>query len=168
MPLNIEIKAKTQNTDQIREILRSHKALEKGTDHQTDTYFNCSNGRLKLRQGNIEYSLIHYSRENQAGPKASHVHLYRPKPDPDLKAVLVAAYGIWKEVVKAREIFFIENVKFHLDTVETLGTFVEIEAIDTDGNIGEAKLLGQCEHYMKLFGIQEEDLLSTSYSDMVD
>jgi len=81
--------------------------------------------------------------------------------------VLVAAYGIWKEVVKAREIFFIENVKFHLDTVEKLGTFVEIEAIDGDGSIGEEKLLLQCEHYMKLFGIKEEDLLSTSYSDMI-
>ena len=151
MPLNVEIKAKTTKTDNIRETLRQHNALEKGTDHQTDTYFTCSNGRLKLRQGNIEYSLIHYTRENQAGPKASHVHLYRPKPDPDLKAVLVAAYGIWKEVVKAREIFFIDNVKFHLDTVEKLGTFVEIEAIDTDGSIGEAKLLEQCQHYMKLF-----------------
>ncbi|MEM8892701.1 MAG: class IV adenylate cyclase, partial [Bacteroidota bacterium] len=162
MPLNIEIKARTERTDEIRQILHDKGADAKGTDHQTDTYFNCENGRLKLRQGNIEYSLIHYLRENQAGPKASQVSLYRPQPDPNLKEVLVAAYGIWKEVVKAREIFFIENVKFHLDTVEKLGTFVEIEAIDRDGSIGEEKLLLQCEHYMELFGIKEEDLLSTS------
>ena len=167
MPLNIEIKARTERTDEIRQILHDKGADAKGTDHQTDTYFNCDNGRLKLRQGNIEYSLIHYLRENQAGPKASKVSLYRPEPDPNLKEVLVAAYGIWKEVVKAREIFFIENVKFHLDTVEKLGTFVEIEAIDRDGSIGEEKLLEQCQYYMGLFGIEEKDLLSTAYSDMI-
>ena len=70
-------------------------------------------------------------------------------------------------MIKAREIFFIENVKFHLDTVKGLGTFVEIEAIDRDGSIGQDKLLAQCEHYISLFGIKDEDLLEKSYSDMV-
>ncbi|MEO0473190.1 MAG: class IV adenylate cyclase, partial [Bacteroidota bacterium] len=126
------------------------------------------NGRLKLRQGNIEQNLIFYQRADQAGPKRSDVFLYKPNPDSDLKAVLAASLGIWKEVRKAREIFFIDNVKFHLDEVEGLGSFVEIEAIDKDGSRTEADLLAQCEHYMALFNIRESDLLENSYSDMVE
>ena len=167
MPLNIEIKARSSRIDEIREILRNHNALEKGIDNQTDTYFYALHGRLKLRQGNIEKTLIHYQRSNQAGPKASQVSLFHPHDSGALKEVLTNAFGIWKEVVKAREIFFIDNVKFHLDTVESLGTFVEIEAIDKDGSIGEEKLLKQCQHYMKLFEIREEDLVEKSYSDMI-
>jgi len=66
-----------------------------------------------------------------------------------------------------REIYFIDNVKFHIDTVKDLGTFVEIEAIDKDGTIGEIELLNQCEFYLKLFGISKENLVSVSYSDLI-
>ncbi|MDX2250073.1 MAG: class IV adenylate cyclase [Bacteroidia bacterium] len=166
MPLNVEIKAKTDRPAEIRAILRSLNALEKGTDHQTDTYFHCSNGRMKLRQGNIENNLIFYRRGDQAGPKTASVFLHRTTPDPELKTLLSEALGIWKEVVKSREIFFIDNVKFHLDQVQGLGSFVEIEAIDTDNSIGEETLLKQCKHYMQLLGIEEHDLLTGSYSDM--
>ena len=62
---------------------------------------------------------------------------------------------------------FIENVKFHIDTVKDLGAFMEIEAIDHDDNIGKEKLLEQCNSYLKLFGILEEDLISVSYSDLL-
>ena len=68
---------------------------------------------------------------------------------------------------KQREIYLIDNVKFHLDNVQDLGTFMEIEAIDSAGNIGREKLLEQCNHYLKLFGTEESDLLTNSYSDQV-
>ena len=58
-------------------------------------------------------------------------------------------------------------MKFHIDDVKELGTFVEIEAIDSDGTIGREKLLEQCNEYLKLFGILESDLLADSYSDML-
>ncbi|MEM7373132.1 MAG: class IV adenylate cyclase [Bacteroidota bacterium] len=167
MPLNIEIKARTNRSEAIREYLQDRQADYRGTDHQTDTYFHCQSGRMKLRQGNIEQSLIHYERSDQAGPKASKVSLYHPKPGPELKTLLTHALGIWKEVRKARDIYFVDNVKIHLDTVDGLGTFVEIEAIDTDGSIGQAKLLEQCQYFMAEFQIKEEDLLEQSYSDMV-
>ncbi|MEL6848227.1 MAG: class IV adenylate cyclase [Bacteroidota bacterium] len=167
MPLNVEIKARTHQQDNIRQILLDKGADARGTDHQTDTYFHCSKGRMKLRQGNIEHSLIHYDRPDQAGPKDSQVHLYHPQDGPALKALLTAGLGVWKEVKKAREIYFIDNVKFHLDQVEGLGTFVEIEAIDRDGSLGQPHLLDQCQQYMALFGIAEKDLLEGSYSDMV-
>ena len=70
-------------------------------------------------------------------------------------------------VDKKREIYFIDNVKFHIDKVKGLGNFIEIEAIDKTGKIGKKKLLEQCNYYIKLFGIKNTDLLSNSYSDLL-
>ena len=134
--LNIEIKARTNNPEKIRKILQENDAVFKGLDNQADTYFNCKNGRLKLREGNVENHLIHYNRENKSGPKDSTVTLYQPNPDSSLKDVLVNGLGILVVVKKAREIYFLNNVKFHIDSVEKLGSFVEIEAIDKAGDIG--------------------------------
>ena len=167
MPTNIEIKAICKNPDHIKSILENHQADFKGVDHQIDNYFNVPAGRLKLREGNIENSLIFYKRPNQAGPKKSEVELYVLPAGTNLKQVLNAAIGTKVVVDKQRAIYFIDNVKFHIDTVQNLGSFIEIEAIDTDGSISEAELLEQCEHYLKLFNISEADLLEESYSDML-
>lgn len=165
--INIEIKAKCSEHDKVRKVLQEHSAEYHGLDHQIDTYFNVVQGRLKLREGDIEHYLIHYDREDKKGPKQSNVTLYNPHPNSALKSILSKSLGILAVVDKQREIYFIGNVKFHIDTVNDLGTFVEIEAIDKDGVIGREKLLEQCNFYMQLFGIKEEDLLNCSYSDMV-
>jgi predicted adenylyl cyclase CyaB len=165
--INIEIKAACSDHEKIRDILRSRNADFKGTDHQSDTYFRANNGRLKLREGNIENSLIYYQRENTSGPKQSNIILFRSDPASTLKSVLLASLGVLVVVDKTREIYFIDNVKFHIDTVLDLGTFMEIEAIDTDGSIGREKLLEQCNEYLNVFGISESDLVSISYSDLL-
>ena len=165
--LNIEIKARCDDQNEIREILKSHKANFKGVDRQIDTYFKVNNGRLKLREGNIENYLIHYSREDKAGPKQSDVILYKTDPDSNLKELLTNALGILVVVDKRREIYFINNVKFHIDEVKNLGDFVEIEAIDKDAEFGKEKLQEQCEHYIELFRIRKDDLISVSYSDLL-
>lgn len=165
--LNVEIKAKCANPGKIKQILRSKQARFVGEDHQIDTYFNTKFGRLKLREGHIENNLIHYNRSNQAGPKRSEVTLYRSEPESNLKNLLIHALGIKIVVDKLRAIFFIDNVKFHIDQVEALGSFVEIEAIDQDGSIGEEALLEQCRQYMALFEIKKDDLIEVSYSDLL-
>jgi len=124
MHLNVEIKARCRHPEKIREILEGRQARFVGLDQQVDTYFHVPHGRLKLREGNIENALIHYQRSDQAGPKNSEVQLYRPGPN--LKSILSAALGVKVVVDKRRQIYFIENVKFHLDEVPPLGTFVEI------------------------------------------
>lgn len=166
MPLIVEIKARCAHQDKVRSLLQEQRARFLGEDHQIDTYFRVTKGRLKLREGTIERALIYYERPNQRGAKASQVVLYK-QPGAELKAVLTQALGVLAVVDKFREIYFIDNVKVHLDRVEGLGTFVEIEAIDEDGNLGEARLRDQCEHYMALFEIAEGDLVDVSYSDMV-
>jgi len=167
MPQIAEIKANSIRLDEIRTYLKSQNAFHKGTDHQIDTYFKIPNGRLKLRQGNVENNLIYYNRPNTAAPKKSKVLLYQPQKSGDLKAILEAVHEVLCVVDKQREIYFIDNVKFHIDEVKHLGHFIEIEAIDEEGTIGEASLLEQCERYIRLFGIDENDLLKSSYSDMM-
>jgi len=165
--INIEIKAKSNNQDAIREILKSKNADFKGVDHQIDTYFKVNNGRLKLREGKIENHLIYYQRENKGGPKQSDVTLFKSDSTSSLKEILTKALGILVVVDKKREIYFIDNVKFHIDVVEDLGTFVEVEAIDNDGTIGKDRLLEQCQFFLDLFKISQEDLISVSYSDLL-
>jgi adenylate cyclase, class 2 len=165
--LNIEIKARCDDHKKVRDFLISNHANFKGTDHQIDTYFKANNGRLKLREGNIENHLIFYEREDKEGPKQSKVILFVSDPKSSLKEILIHAMGVLVIVDKTREIYFIENVKFHIDTVKDLGTFMEIEAIDSDGSIGKEKLLEQCNKYLSLFGINESDLISVSYSDLL-
>jgi predicted adenylyl cyclase CyaB len=167
MPTLIEIKAHCSNPLEIRQILESKQADFKGTDHQIDTYFVVPEGRLKLRQGNIENTFIHYNRNNQAGPKKSEVSLYKPIDDEALKNTLLSALEVLVVVDKMRHIYFIDNVKFHVDEVIGLGSFTEIEAIDEDGSIEESELLRQCQQYMKLLDIKDADLVEVSYSDLL-
>ncbi len=167
--LNIEIKARTQNPDHIKSILENLGADYQGIDHQIDTYFVVPDGRLKLRQGNIENSLIFYQRPNQAGPKASNFLLYHPEQENSdkLKKLLTTALGQKVIVDKHRAIYFFENVKFHVDQVVGLGDFMEIEVMDTMEMGDIAILEKQCKKYMGLFGIEESDLINGSYSDLL-
>jgi len=165
--LNVEIKAKCPDHKHIRSVLNQHNAKFVGVDNQTDTYFNVNRGRLKLREGNVENALIFYERKDVEGPKKSNIELVKTQPDSEMKLLLSEALGVLIEVKKKREIYFIDNVKFHLDDLTALGKFVEIEAIDEDGSIGEEELDSQCKKYIELFGIKESDLIFNSYSDML-
>lgn len=164
--INVEIKALSNNAAFIREYLQKAGADFKGTDVQTDTYFKVPSGRLKLRQGKIENNLIWYERPNQEGPKQSDFMLTAVQDGEALKAILQKALGVKVTVTKTREIYYIDNVKFHIDELEGLGSFVEIEAGNKLADVPVEKLDEQCRFYMEEFGIKEVDLLSHSYSDM--
>ncbi|HTH30034.1 MAG TPA: class IV adenylate cyclase [Lacibacter sp.] len=165
---NIEIKARCADASFIRNYLQQNNARFVGVDEQRDTYFNTSTGRLKMRQGPIENALIYYNRENKAGPKLSEVKLLPLNNNAELlKELLMKAHGIKVVVKKKREIWFIDNVKFHIDEVESLGSFVEIEAIDADGSLGLEKIKEQCYFYLQQFQIGDDNLLTHSYSDLL-
>ena len=163
----VEIKARCSDHEHIRALLLSRGADFRGTDHQIDTYFEVSHGRLKLREGTIENALIHYERADQAGPKQSNVTLFPVQPGSSLKQILTQSLGVEVVIEKHREIYFIGNVKFHLDRVTGLGEFVEIEVIDADEAQDIGTLHEQCVSFMKFLGIAEDDLLVSSYSDML-
>ena len=185
--VNIEIKARCANPERARATLMQLRARMVGPDYQSDTYFQAPNGRLKLREGQIENNLIFYARPDQEGPKRSDVILYGTRPGSDLKSLLTAALGTLVVVEKRREIYFVEisdieapgdptaqararareNVKVHIDTVSGLGSYVEIEAIDLDGSLGPELLEAQCRRLMQQLDIADADLEPASYSDLL-
>jgi adenylate cyclase class 2 len=165
--LNVEIKAHCQNPEYIREYLKNYPGSFKGVDEQTDTYFSSPNGRLKLREGNIENNLIYYERENKPGFKHSHFQLVKVEDAKGLKQVLMESMGVKVIVKKRREIYYIDNVKFHIDEVPGLGSFMEIEAGNILADLSKEKLQEQCDFYMSEFGIRSEDIIDVSYSDML-
>jgi predicted adenylyl cyclase CyaB len=165
--LNIEIKARHDYADFVREYFKKNNAEFKGVDHQIDTYFNVTHGRLKLREGNIENNLIYYKRRNESGAKESQFQLVDIPEAKLLKEVLTQSLGIKIVVEKKREIYFIGNVKFHIDEVARLGSFVEIEASNLHHQVSKERLQEQCNFYIREFGIKDEDLVALSYSDML-
>jgi len=165
--LNVEIKAKCSNQEHIRRILQSKNADYRGTDHQIDTYFNVNTGRLKLREGSTENCLIYYNRDNVKTPKQSEVILFPTKSNSSIKRILTKSNGVLIVIDKRREIFFIDNVTFHLDKVDQLGTFIEIEAQSDAGTIEREELKKQCQYYVNLFEIKENELVTCSYSDLL-
>ncbi len=164
---NFEFKAKVDNPDSYEQKLLSLHPLFKGEDHQIDTYFKVPVGRLKLREGNIENALINYNRENTNDAKLSEVILYPFPPDKALKDILTLQLGILAIVDKKRRIYFIDNVKFHFDRVEGLGTFIEVEAIDDKEQYSVEELKTQCDQYFQFFELEKSNLVDKSYSDLI-
>ena len=165
--INYECKARCLDLDRIEQLLLKLNADYKGEDHQIDTYFETDNGRFKLREGNIENALIFYQRQDIAGAKVSDISYYQSADKESLNQVLTKALNVICCVDKRRKIFFIDNVKFHLDRIEDLGTFVEIEAIGMTESDTIDKLKKQCAQYIEMFGIQDDDFVADSYVDMV-
>lgn len=164
---NFEFKARVNDIEEPENRLLTLHPEFRGIDHQTDTYFNATHGRLKLREGNIENSLINYEREDYAGAKESKVILYKHKPDAALKEILTKQLGIKVVVTKRRKIYFKDNIKFHFDQVDQLGTFIEVEAIDEKGTFTTDELKEQCNRFFDFFGLNNEDIIDKSYSDMI-
>lgn len=164
---NFEFKARVDEIETYEKKLQTLNPIFQGLDHQTDTYFKVQQGRLKLREGNIENALINYDRENIADSKESNVILYQHQPNPALKAILARQLGIKVIVDKKRKIYFIDNVKFHFDSVENLGTFIEVEAIDTKEDFTREELKAQCDKYFDFFELTPQNIVDKSYSDLI-
>jgi len=164
---NFEFKARVKDLEKLEQKLLELNPVFKGEDHQTDTYFNVPTGRLKLREGNIENALIYYERPDTEAAKASDILLYNHLPEKTLKEILAKTNGIKCVIDKIRRIYFIGNVKFHFDTVKDLGTFIEVEAIDENGEIHAEILEKQCIKYSGFFDLEKSDYVSKSYSDLI-
>lgn len=164
---NVEFKAAINSLAVYEEKLKTLEPIFKGCDNQVDTYFIVAEGRLKLREGNIENALISYQRSNTANSKLSEIILYKYSPDNALKAILCNHLTIDVVVKKKRLIYFLDHVKFHFDEVEGLGTFMEVEVIDANNKFTLEQLKEQCDAYLQFFKIEPKQLLSESYSDLL-
>jgi adenylate cyclase class IV len=133
MPRNIEIKARIESVAEL-----AGKAAALATEGPTeiaqdDTFFRCGSGRLKLRTFSAtEGELIFYRRANEQGPKES-FYICTPTRDPaGLRESLSLAYGQVGRVVKRRTLYLVGRTRVHLDRVEGLGHFLELEVVLQD------------------------------------
>jgi predicted adenylyl cyclase CyaB len=167
MARNVEIKARIENvailTRRVAE-LASEGPLEIAQD---DTFFNCAAGRLKLRAfSNDAGELIFYRRVNQTGPKES-FYLRSPTSSPgSLRESLSLAYGQIGRIRKYRTLFLVGRTRVHLDRVEGLGHFLELEVMLVDDEPAEQGVR-EAGELMERLGIQPGQLIEGAYLDLL-
>jgi predicted adenylyl cyclase CyaB len=168
MARNIEIKARVSDLPAVRSRVAAITASAPEVLMQSDTFYAAPTGRLKLRRiGDSLAELIYYERPNQAGPRAS-AYVRTPIPDPaSMHELLHRALGTKAIVRKRRELYVIGQTRVHLDEVEGLGAFLELEVVlsaddkDQDGERISNTLIGQ-------LGIRPEDLIKEAYVDLLN
>lgn len=132
--LNVECKARDDDPEATARRCAALGAVDHGVLHQRDTYFAGARGRLKLRDmGEHGSQLIAYRRPDATQDTESAYVLAATSQPEALVEALDAALGTTVVVVKRRRLFRWENVRIHLDEVEGLGCFVELEAVVGDG-----------------------------------
>ena len=168
MATNVEIKARVQDPDRLRELVEELCDTPGEVLVQEDTFFHTPRGRLKLRVLAPDCGqLIYYERENALGPKPSH-YFISPTSDPNsLRTVLSSALGVRGVVRKRRLVYLVGNTRIHLDEVEGLGSFLELEVVLGPGESLDAGVATASELVRKL-GIQESDLIQTAYIDLLE
>ena len=167
MARNIEIKARIENVALLTPrvaALASEGPLEIAQD---DTFFACDTGRLKLRAfSNDLGELIFYQRSNQTGPKES-FYLRSPTTSPEnLRESLSLAYGQIGRIRKYRTLFLVGRTRVHLDRVEGLGHFLELEVMLVDDEPTEQGVR-EAGQLMEQLGIQADQLVEGAYLDLM-
>lgn len=168
---NLEIKARIHSLSIARQSAQAVCTACLGAQRQTDTYFRCPQGRLKLREiepagGDAQVQLIWYFRRDQQGCKQSEYCLVAVADAASVKGALTAALGVRQVVVKQREVFLHENVRIHLDQVVGLGEFLELEAVLSTA-ADERESPARVARLQRHFGILPQDLLGESYVDLL-
>ncbi|WP_284334974.1 class IV adenylate cyclase [Comamonas sp. NoAH] len=167
MARSIEIKARIDDLDMLRGRISQLATAGPALISQDDTYFQCNNGRLTLRQfsdGNGE--LIFYQRSAKSGPDES-IFSKSPTTQPDsLRALLSHAYGQIGRVKKMRTLFFVDRTRVHVDWIQDLGHFIEIqtELADNEPSSNGAMIT---EMLMEKLGVPLDSLLHESYLDLI-
>jgi predicted adenylyl cyclase CyaB len=167
LPSNIEIKARALNFEEIKS--RAEKLSDTPVEiiPQEDTFFNTPQGRLKLRVLADHAQLIYYTRPDQEGPKRSDYHLTLSTDPENLSRVLELAYGIRGVVKKTRYLYLIGQTRVHLDDVEALGQFMELEVVMREGQ-SDAEGQAIAEGLMSALGVERGDLIDGAYMDLLE
>ena len=167
MPINIEIKARLRDPRQTRHLAEKMADTPPRILQQTDTFYRVDQGRLKLREfPDAPAELIFYRRPDQAGPKASDYTIHRTEDGSGLGALLGAALGEAGTVRKTRTLLMAGRTRIHLDEVEGLGHFLELEVVLDEG---ESPADGEAEarRLMTALKINEVDLIEAAYIDLL-
>ena len=167
MNQNIEIKAHARDFAHLQEIAAQLSDHPPQTIYQIDTFFPCPHGRLKLRTlAPNRGELIFYQRANQTQPKPSH-YLLTPTTSPDtLRDTLTTALGILGTVRKERLLYRTGSTRIHLDTVEELGRFLELEVVLQPDQTPPSGI-ALAHNLLQELEIQPRDLIDRAYIDLL-
>lgn len=167
MARNVEIKARLKDFDVQFGIAKSICESDGEVIHQEDVFFACDRGRLKLRIfSDDDAQLIYYVRPDQLGPKTSNYVISATREPNTLRNALNLAYGETAVVKKKRLLFMYGRTRIHLDQVEGLGDFLELEVVLKEGesvSIGE----NEAKELMQQLSIQESNLVESAYVDLL-
>ena len=167
MPRNVEIKARVAGLAPLAQMLAAWADEGPTEIVQDDTFFRCEGGRLKLRAfSSASGELIYYRRSDQAGPKES-FYLRSPTTEPDtLREALTLAWGQIGRVRKHRTLFMVGRTRVHLDLVEDLGEFLELEVVLADDEPTEMGVQ-EAHALMQRLGVQPTQLEEGAYLDLL-
>ncbi len=164
---NIELKVKAPNLSKIKPVLKKIGAKYVETLKQVDTYYKCNEGRLKTREiNNNNFELIFYRRENKKESKISDYEIlkmsypHRQK----YKNILNEIFGKVVVVKKERLLWIYKNTRIHLDCVEDLGNFLELETIVSDTLSKAKKEYKEITDYLNISNFKK---IASSYSDLL-
>ncbi len=167
MPRNVEIKARVKDLAAVRAVAERLAGAPATLLQQEDTFFHVPSGRLKLRVlGPNEAQLIYYDRPDQSGPKTSHYSVASVADAAALKTVLESALGTRGSVRKRRWLCMVGRTRVHLDEVEGLGSFLELEVMlepDEDEEAGRRT----AQDLMRSLGVRPKDLIEGAYMDLL-
>jgi predicted adenylyl cyclase CyaB len=164
---NVEIKARIASVEAMAPRVAAIADRGPVEIEQDDTFFVCERGRLKLRAlSPTEGLLIFYRRANQAGPKESRF-VISPTASPDtLRDTLTLAYGSAGRVRKHRTLYLVGRTRVHLDRVESLGHFLELEVVLAEGESPDAGVK-EARALMTALGLADDQLIDGAYVDLL-
>ncbi len=168
MPRNVEIKARVRDMNAVRARAAALSDAPAVVLEQEDTFFNVPDGRLKLRvfpDGKGE--LIAYRRPNSVGPKTSEYFVYRTPHFGALKELLTVALGVRGVVRKRRLLYLVGATRIHLDDVEGLGAFLELEVVLAEGQ-SDVEGESTARHLLAELGIRDADRVAPAYIDLLE
>lgn len=164
MARNIEMKARVADLEAARSVALRLGARDTGVDVQVDRYYALEGGRrVKLRTNRDGAHLIHYDRAETAGVRPSD---YTITPVREDGVCRVPTGEPIVTVRKRRRILLLGNVRIHLDDVEGLGTFLELEAV-VDAAHDDARCRAQVDELLAALGIADADLIRASYGELL-
>ena len=165
---NVEIKARTSNLALIRKRAEMLADSDPIIIEQEDTFFPCPNGSLKLRRfSGKDGELIYYQRSESTAPRESQYIRSASQDTHSLCEVLSNALGVRGVVRKRRTLFLVGQTRIHLDEVENLGLFVEIEVVlSPQQTVSEGVHIA--EEIMENLGISRDDLVEKAYIDLLN
>lgn len=163
MALNLELKAKVENHETIKRILENIGATFEKILDQKDIYYKIEKGLLKLRIENGIYSLIKYNREEEKSDRWSNYFVVKME-GLETELLFSSLFPIETEVIKKRELYMYKDTRIHIDTVENLGKFIELETV-VQGEREYAKEL--FDEMVKLLKLDLSDQIRSSYRDLI-